>query len=265
LVHIFSIISCLLFPILYKMTAILVNSLNPRLLFELMHKHRITHLSGVPEMYLLLSRFQDSITEPPSLRTLICGGSALSAEDFHRIRLSAGAELLHGYGLTELAPVSRNMRGQARAGTVGPVCWGIECRIASPDSSGSGEILLRSPYAFKGYLRRPRETAEAFAQGWFQTGDIGRMDGGHLEFCRERKRTCKVNGNLVDLEEVRRALALDPLIREARVERERSGLCARIALRRGSLDRETVLAIKRNLHGLLAEYKIPKTILEENE
>jgi long-chain acyl-CoA synthetase len=260
--HIFSIISCLLFPILYKMTLVISPTLNPRVLFELVSKHQITHISAVPELYLLLTRIQKHPNQLPALRTLICGGSMLSEDDCLKIREALSAEVLHGYGLTELAPLSRNIRGHVRAGTVGTICRGIECRIANPDEFGIGEITFRSPYSAKGYLRRPGETEQAFAQGWFHTGDLGKMDAGYLVFTREKKRTRKINGSIVDLEEVRRAILEYPSIQAVEIFEEQAGLAAKVILRYGKLDRETILSIKLFLREMIADYKIPVNIIE---
>ncbi|MBN1837234.1 MAG: acyl--CoA ligase [Spirochaetales bacterium] len=256
--HIFSLVGCVLVPLLFRMTMVISRSLHPRVLFEQIRAQGVNAVTAVPEIYELLARVKDPQLRLPSLEVLVCGGSTLTPEAYERVRGAFSAQLLHGYGLTEFAPVSRNIRNQARAGTVGPPGRGVECCIDAPDPAGPGEILVRCPSLSSGYYRRPEETAEAFSGTWFRTGDVGRIEDGHLIFLRETKATRKVNGNMVDLAEVRRALLALPGTREAVVEYAQGQLVARLALDGGPPDRERSLELKRHLKGLIAEYKIPR-------
>jgi acyl-CoA synthetase (AMP-forming)/AMP-acid ligase II len=197
------------------------------------------------------------------------GGSTLTAEDYHSITERFGVELLHGYGLTEFTPVSRNIRETARPGTVGPPGEGVECRIVEASlESGVGEIAVRAPSMTHGYFREPDPTADAFRDGWFLTGDYGRFDDGHLVFVSEKKRTCKVNGTMVDLSEIERAVESIFPETEAHAQLSYQGLALRVggpgaraeAERRGmSLER----SVKSALKGVMAAHKIPKIVYED--
>ena len=59
---------------------------------------------------------------------------------------------------------------------------------------------------FRGYYKNPKLTKEAFDGDWFRTGDIGRIEDGHLIFEKEKKKSRKVNGNMVDLKELERMI-----------------------------------------------------------
>src|SRR5581483_3307951 len=80
--------------------------------------------------------------------------------------------LLQGYGLTETSPViSLSALGHQKTGCVGPPLEGVEVKIDE-----DGEILTRGPHVMKGYYKDPEATANAFRDGWFCTGDLGRFD-----------------------------------------------------------------------------------------
>lgn len=204
--HIFTLIGCIFVPILHKITSVIANTLHPRKIFELINKFNINHVIAVPEIYLLLEKFKDIAGKLRSLKVFVCGGSTLSREDYYRIKKAFNIDLLHGYGLTEFTPASRNIRGEARAGTVGPLCENIECKIVSNDKNKAGEILLKTSSMFRGYYKNLKVTKDAFEGNWFKTGDIGRIEDGHLIFENEKKKTRKVNGNMVDLKELERII-----------------------------------------------------------
>jgi long-chain acyl-CoA synthetase len=256
--HIFTLVGCILVPLLYGMTCVIASLMNPRRLFERVSELGIEYITSVPQILALLARTRDPSDDLSCLKAFVSGGCSLEPADYQSIREAFCVELLHGYGLTEFTPVSRNMRGQARPGTVGPVCDGVDCRIDGPSPAGVGEILVRAPRTGCTYLNRPLESAQALRGGWFRTGDLGRFEGDHLVFAEELKRTRKVNGNIVDLEEVSRAIRLDREVEEVLVSGEGGELVARIALS-GRIDfREKVKQLKSSLRQAIAEYKIPK-------
>ncbi len=259
--YIFPLIGCLCVPLLNRVTAVISGTVNPLHLFGIIKKFDISIITAVPEVYELMYRLKDGSTHLPSLEVFVSGGSVMNAELFEQVREAFNVEYLHGYGLTEFTPVSRNIRGQGRPGTIGPVCRGVECRIDSPGTDGAGEILVRTPSMAKGYFRRRAETAGAFSGGWFKTGDIGKMEDGHLIFVRELKDTRKYKGNMVDLEEVRRALMMHPIVREAEIACIDNVLSAGIGIDSVNDFNEEVRIIKKDLEGVIARYKIPKVMM----
>ncbi|MFP4534481.1 MAG: class I adenylate-forming enzyme family protein [Spirochaetaceae bacterium] len=255
--HIFTLVGCLLVPILYGMPMVVARTLHPRRTFDAIERLGVCHITAVPELYRLLLRTRDPDRPLPTLKSFVSGGSYLGSEEYHALRDAFDIEVLHGYGLTEFTPVSRNSRGDSRPGTVGPICDGVECQV---DGDSSGEIVLRTETMRAEYYRRPRESRDAYREGWFRSGDAGHFAEGHLVFDREIKRTCKVNGLLVDLVEVEGALAAMPGVRSVEASFVDGAVTARIETGRSETDRELTGWVRDFLSDRLAAYKIPKSV-----
>ena len=124
------------------------------------------------------------------VRVFVSGGAALG-RDLAGWFADMGIRIDEGYGLTETSPViAINTPKGHRLGTVGKVLENVECRIAA-----DGEILVRGPSVFQGYWNKPEETANAFEDGWFKTGDIGDLDAdGFLSVTDRKKDLQKTSG-----------------------------------------------------------------------
>jgi long-chain acyl-CoA synthetase len=258
--HIYPVICGLFLCLLYRVTAVIAHTLHPRKIFQYIDSFKVDYMTAVPELYELLWRCRQMALDTRSLKLLISGGSCLSDELFHNIYKDFGVYLAHGYGLTEFTPVSGNSANHNRIGTVGPVCKGVKVKIDQDAADGSGEILFQTDGMALGYLHRPAETTAAIRDGWFRTGDIGRIDNGYLVFVREKKNTRKVNGNMVDLMEVRRAFLSIPGIDVAHISYSRGTLSGVIEATRGGGVIPDTAAVKKELRNKIAQYKIPKHI-----
>jgi long-chain acyl-CoA synthetase len=128
------------------------------------------------------------------LRFFVSGGAALSPVLSYSF-LGAGVKILQGYGMTETCIVSANRPEDNRVGSVGLPFPGVDVRV-----DADGEILVRGPNVMSGYYNHPTETAAVFTEdGWFKTGDVGRMDAdGHLYITDRKKELFKLsNGKYV--------------------------------------------------------------------
>src|SRR5208282_5129651 len=182
--HIFTLVGCVVMPLVYKMTAVVVSTLHPRRLFNCIRELQIDYMTAIPEIYGMLARVKEEQEELSSLKVLVSGGSLLTEKEHAAITSSMKVELCQGYGLTEFTPVSANRRYESRSGTVGPVCDEVNCRIEARGSEGEGEILIKAADIGGAYYRREEESRRANDAGWFRTGDVGRFEDGHLVFVR---------------------------------------------------------------------------------
>ena len=119
---------------------------------------------------------------------LACGGAPLRAETAAFLD-ALGFRLLLGYGLTETSPiVTLNQNAGQYPASVGVPFPFTEVRISEPDETGVGEVWVRGDNVSPGYYKDERATRESFADGWFMTGDYGRVaDGGELYITGRKK------------------------------------------------------------------------------
>jgi malonyl-CoA/methylmalonyl-CoA synthetase len=146
---------------------------------------------GVPTMY---HRFValSSVGELARLRLCVSGSAPLASALWHRVQELAGVCVLERYGMTEtLLTISNPYEGERRPGTVGFPLPGVEVRL---EPEGEGELVVRGPSVFAGYWERPAATADAFAEGWFKTGDIVAADADGYLSIRGRRGDLIISG-----------------------------------------------------------------------
>jgi long-chain acyl-CoA synthetase len=180
----------------------------------------------------------------PKLQKMASGGAALNPQLAWDLQ-GLGWQVAIGYGLTETSPMlTFNPPGTRKLDSVGKPIPGVEIRIDTSVSLGErrlalgtpekdkaysvGEILVRGPGVFAGYHHLPEKTQDAFVDGWFRTGDLGRFDKEGYLYILGRISTLIVTegGENIQPEEVEEAYQANPAIREIGVLQREGRLVA---------------------------------------
>lgn len=193
-----------------------------------------TMMFGVPTMYHRL--VADAEAAPPvaealrRARVLVSGSAALPAVDHQRMTAATGQRVVERYGMTEtLMNAAVRFSGDRRPGHVGPAVDGVRLRLVDDagaevpaDGETIGEIQVRGPNLFLGYLNRPDATAEVLRDGWFTTGDVATMAAdGYLRIVgRKATDLIKSGGFKIGAGEIENVLLDHPLVAEVAVTGE---------------------------------------------
>ena len=153
------------------------------------------------------------------LRVFIVGAAAVNPEianTFDKLKLNS----LQGYGLTECAPlVAGNTDFFKRNDSAGLPIPTVEYKIDNPNQEGVGEIIVKGPNVMLGYYNMPEETEKVLKDGWFHTGDLGKIDENGFLYITGRCKSVIVtkNGKNIYPEEIESYLNESPLISESLV------------------------------------------------
>jgi long-chain acyl-CoA synthetase len=172
---------------------------------EAMARHGVTIFAGVPTMYWALlshgGEGYDLEAIADRLRVAASGGAALPLEVLNQFEVRFGVPILEGYGLSETSPIATFNRTDRprKPGSVGLPAWGVRIRVVDEDgrdvpTGELGEITVSGHNVMKGYLDRPEATAEAIRDGWFHTGDIGRLDEDGYLYIADRVKDMVIRG-----------------------------------------------------------------------
>jgi malonyl-CoA/methylmalonyl-CoA synthetase len=196
-----------------------------------------TMLFGVPTMYHRIGLEAEAsgggaIAEGlRAARLLVSGSAALPAVEFERIRRLSGQEIVERYGMTEtLMTLAVRADGRRRPGRVGIPVPGVDVRLIDDggaeldarDGETMGEVVVRGPNLFSGYLNRPEATTAVLRDGWFHTGDLATRDpdGPWRIVGRRATDLIKTGGYKVGAGEIEVALLEHPRVLEAAVTGE---------------------------------------------
>jgi long-chain acyl-CoA synthetase len=180
----------------------LVSRFTPEKALEVIARDRVTVFEGVPTMYVALLACPERTREDVStLRVCVSGGAALPVEVLRGFEEAFGCVILEGYGLSETSPVaSFNHPDRPRKpGSIGTPIRGVRMRVLDADGAAVapgevGEIAIQGDNVMKGYWGQPQATAEAIPDGWFRTGDLGRVDEDGFYAIVDRKKELIIRG-----------------------------------------------------------------------
>ncbi|MHA2339095.1 MAG: long-chain-fatty-acid--CoA ligase [Candidatus Hodarchaeales archaeon] len=188
-------------------TLVLVARFDPDAVLAGMEKENVTLFAGVPTMYWgLLNHPEvekyDLEKISKTLRLGTAGGSAMPVEIMKAFEEKFKITILEGYGLSETSPVAcfSRLDKLRKPGSIGVPIHGIQMMIAddngNPLPTGEvGEVLIRGNNIMKGYYKRPEATAETFTKdGWFKSGDLGKMDEDGYFYITDRKKDMIIRG-----------------------------------------------------------------------
>ncbi len=249
------------------------------LVMDAFKKEHPTWVAAVPLLYQrIVEESKKNNTSIKGVRAAFCGASTLPASIVHEWEQLTGGHLIEGYGMTEASPIitGNPFSNDRREGYVGIPFPDTEIKVVDPDNPSQivpdgteGEILVRGPQVFKGYLNNPEATAQSFVDGWYRTGDVGVMESdGFIRLVSRIKELIITGGFNVYPGEVEEVLLTHPDIDEATVvglprEDGSERVVAAVNLRDGAvLDPE---GLKNFARKELARYKVPRAFYNVDE
>ena len=244
-------------------------------MLDIVEREGVTATLGVPTM--VAAAVEEQLARPrdvSSLRLFSHGGSPIAMEVVRRGRQAFPAtQLVHLYGATETAPLvtgqphEEQLLGTPLEKSAGQAVVGVEVVIRDPDGNPlpdgePGEVTMRGNNIMAGYWNKPEQTAAALRDGWYWSGDVGRLDAdGHLFLLDRSKDMIISGGENVYCTEVEDALYTHSAVLEATVfgipsERWGEAVHAVVVLRSEATEAELI----DHCRTLIAGYKVPRSI-----
>ncbi len=239
---------------------------------RLIRLHKVTSLTGAPPMWQRWATADAPDDSLQSIKHATSGAAFLPIDTYTAIKERYGVEIGEGYGLTETSPVVTWSRGvDIKPTSVGKPLAGVEVVLVEADGTpvdegDTGEIVVRSPGVFKGYLDAPEITSQVLTEdGWFWTGDVGVFDSdGYLYLVDRVKDLIIVSGFNVYPADVENVIMEHPDVRGAVVVGTPHGMTgeAVVAHVSGDVSEQDLDAFVRMR---LAGYKCPSKYLFVDE
>lgn len=253
-------------------TVLLLPAPEKPLLASAMKKQKPTWIPGVPTLYqTIMNIAEQQKIDISGVKASFSGASGLPVELVKRWENMTGGLLVEGYGLTETSPIviGNPMSTDRRPGYVGIPFPDTDVRVVDQDDPArelpdgeAGELVVKGPQVFGGYLNRPEANEKAFVDGWFRTGDMAvKETDGFVKIVSRIKEMIVTGGFNVYPAEVEEVLAEHPSIAQASVvglprEDGSETVAAGVVLADGARLDEEVL--KDHCREGLARYKVPR-------
>ncbi|MGI9628981.1 MAG: acyl-CoA synthetase [Longimicrobiales bacterium] len=252
----------------------------PTEIWERLSSGEVTLFMAVPTLYRRLIQEWDKAPPPTQqrwsdgargLRLMVSGSAALPVPTLQRWKDLTGHTLLERYGMTEIGMgLSNPLDGERRPGHVGQPLPGVQVRICSAsgdvlDPGTSGQIEVRGPQVFREYWKKPKETEDAFRDGWFRTGDEGVVEDGYYRILgRQSVDILKTGGYKVSALEIEDAYRSHPSVADLAVigvpdPEWGDRVCAAVVTAEGAeISAEVLRAWGKKQ---LAPYKVPQSFV----
>ena len=247
----------------------------PGICLAAVEQRRITSFFAPPTVWIDLLRHPDfDRRDLSSLQRIYYGAAIMPVPVLHELRRRIpGVRAFNCYGQSEMSPLATVLKPEehdARPASVGRPVLHVQTRIVDLDMNDvppgtQGEIVHRSPHLMQSYWNNEAATSEAFAGGWFHSGDVGTMDDeGYLFIVDRIKDVINTGGILVASREVEDALFTHPAVAECAViaipdARWIEAIAAVVVLRSGATATEEELVAHCRL--MLAGFKVPKRVV----
>lgn len=270
--HVFGFTVLNILPVFLGAKVTHIPRFSPTAAYQAVVKDDVSVLLAVASMFGAIARLK-SLEAENCKRIHICvsGGEPLPRAVYDEFLRRTGVRICEGYGLTETSPVvCADMPWSHRVGTVGRAIPNVQVQLRDAHSQilegdVEGEICIRGPNIMKGYYNRPEETAAVIdPQGWFRTGDLGRVSAdGYIAITGRAKDMIIVAGENVYPREVESILESHPAVAESAVIGQQDGsrgevVVAYVSLRDGKqISGDELRAFCRD-H--LAGFKVPRQV-----
>jgi fatty-acyl-CoA synthase len=219
-------------------THVAIRAFEPRLVLEMIQRHKITLTALVPTMVNMLINFPElDQYDVSSLNRIIVGGAPSPWAFVEEVNKKLGCDYIVGYGMTESAPILtvsvlkdtlKHLPSEERArymAKTGLPVMGVEVKVVNErgeevarDGEEVGEIIARGDNVMKGYWRRPEETAKTVRDGWLHTGDVATVDAeGYITIVDRAKDIIISGGENISSVEVEDVLYGHPAVLEVAV------------------------------------------------
>lgn len=251
-------------------TAVLVDSLSPRIVGKAIEKFKITYMMAVPSFYEMLFH-QAGNLDLSSLRTLEAGGALIDARTLLEMEAAFKTQLMPVWGCTEANGVGLALLpgSDRKPGTIGKPCEFYEIRVVDDDGNDVapgvvGELAIRGPAVSSGYINQPEETAAAFRDGWYYTQDlVSRDEDGFVTFVARRSEMLKIGGIRVYPIEIETAIKAHlevATVVVVRAEEKLRGEIARAIVVRKPGTGLSEKELRAHCRKTLAVYQVPRVI-----
>ncbi len=260
-------------------TQIIMPAFEPGAMLDLLEHERITQTLGVPTM--VAASVEEQLARPRDvgrLRLYAHGGSPIALEVVRRgADAFPATEFVHVYGATETSPIVTGLRNELalidveRGRSAGHPVMGCQVVIRRSDGRPApvdevGEVTVRGANVMAGYWNKPEQTEAALRDGWYWTGDVGRVDDAGYLFLLDRSKDMIISGGEnVYCTEVEDALYTHPAVLEATVfgipdESWGETVHAVVVLRDGAPDDLDATTLIDHCRSRIAGYKVPRSV-----